>query len=101
MTYPCESWQSENTRRDLAAAHARRDAERLQADAQRQRAARARAAERRTAAPVLVAAEHVIRPEPPAPAAPSEPPRQRRWRYVDPASFYMVPEEDTHEHDHH
>ncbi|UPL12189.1 hypothetical protein [Microbacterium sufflavum] len=97
MTYPGESWQSENTRRDLAAAHARRDAE--QADAERKRAARVRAAERRPAAPVLVAAEHVIRPEPPAQSAPPEPPRQRRLRYVDPASFYSVLEEDTHDHD--
>lgn len=100
MTYPGESWQHENMRRDLTAAHARRAAERLQAESDAQRP-RARAAERRTAAPALVAAEHVIRPEQSAPAVPPEPPRQRRWRYVDPASFYMVPEEDTHDHDHH
>lgn len=101
MTYPGESWQRESVRRDLATAHARRDAERLQAeaDAQRQRAARVRAAERRTAAPVLVAAERVIRPEPPAPTAPPEPARQHRIRYVDPNSFYSVLEEDNHDHD--
>lgn len=96
--YVGESWQSQNVRRDLRAAQERREAEQLQADAQRQRAARARAAGRRPSAPVLVAAEHVIRPEQ---FAPPEPPRQRRWRYVHPNEFYMVPEEETHEHDHH
>lgn len=98
MRYPGESWQHENLRRDLAAADARRNAE--QADAERRRAARARAAERRTAAPALVAAEHTIRPEPPAQTTPPEPPTHRRLRYVDPASFYSVLEEDNHDHDH-
>lgn len=98
MRYPGESWQHENLRRDLAAATSRRDAE--QADAERRRAVRARAAERRTAAPALVAAEHIIRPEPLAQTTPPEPPRQRRLRYVDPASFYSVLEEDNHDHDH-
>ncbi|UJP10630.1 hypothetical protein L2X99_02855 [Microbacterium sp. KUDC0406] len=97
MKYPGESWQTENIRRDLAAAQERQRAE--AAEAERQRAARIRAAETR-ATPVLVAAEHTIRPEP-APAAPApEPPRSRRWRYENPASFYSVAvEEEPHAHD--